>query len=393
MIAPRTPEPGGSCARSALCARLCWLSLAAFSVLPSVARADVVAAQNPAPVNAFELEAGRRFDLLPGANGESMYRLTYKGALVRSEGTPLKYASGLDLSAPSLPASAAAAGDRNQWNLRYENRTATLGGALLQAEGVQPVVLGGIEKLDLRGTAALATDKQGTYVAVGLETPPFRIPGLAGREVTNWLVFGVNAQRAPAAAASAASAASASSNADRALITYRAFVGKAFGWRRSASMSATAERIEKDVLKQVKNLDDAKVIERKIREAIKAGGDPTFAQTKLLAAIDEAEGDKDKTKTKEQRWIDAVRSAARQIAEAEDTRPTVAVYAESSGWYTASGKFTGRRARNLLTATLDYWFLPDRDDTFMRLRYEDGYEWSAPTVRRKQLFLSFAVRL
>ena len=112
-----------------------------------------------------------------------------------------------------------------------------------------------------------------------------------------------------------------------------------------------------------------------------------------MGAIDEAEADKDKSKTPEQRWIDAARSAARQIAEAEDTRPTVAVYAESSGWYTASRHTEGKRARNLLTATLDYWFLPNRDDTFLRLRFENGYAWSSPNTQRKQLFLSLSVRL
>ena len=180
---------------------------------------------------------------------------------------------------------------------------------------------------------------------------------------------------------------------DRTLLTYRLFVGKAFGWRKSASIAATAQRIEKDVITQAKTFEDAKVIERKIRAAIAAGGDPTFAQTKILAAIDEAEADKDKNKSKDQRWLDAVRSAARQIADAEDTRPTVSVYVESSGWYTARGNFDGKRTRNLLTATVDYWFLPDRDDTFLRLRYEDGHEWSSPTLRRKQVFVSVSVRI
>lgn len=364
--------------------------LAALSAgLPGAALAAEPGTQNPAPVNAFELEAGKRFDLLPQGKDDSTFRLVYKGALVRSEGTPLKFSSGLDLQAPAVPgAGTAAAGDRNQWSLKYENRTAVLGGSVLQAEGVQPIVLGGIEKLDLRGTAALATDSSGTSISAGLESPPIRIPGLAGREVSNWLVLGVNALRSPAG-----SVASSGANQDRTLLTYRLFIGKAFGWRKSASIAATAQRIEKDVLAQAKTLEDAKVIERKIRAAIRAGGDPTFAQTKLLAAIDEAEADKDKNKTLEQRWIDAVRSAARQIADAEDTRPTVSVYAESSGWYTARGNFDGKRTRNLLTATVDYWFLPDRDDTFLRLRYEDGHEWSSPTVRRKQVFLSVSVRI
>ena len=53
----------------------------------------------PAPINAFELETGRRFDLLPNGKDESMHCLSCKGALVRAEGTPRQYPSGLDLAA------------------------------------------------------------------------------------------------------------------------------------------------------------------------------------------------------------------------------------------------------------------------------------------------------
>jgi hypothetical protein len=363
--------------------------LAALLAVALPSRAAEPGAQNPAPVNAFELEAGRRFDRLPGGQDESVFRLSYRGQLVRAEGTPFKYASGLDLAAPALPASAGAAGDRHQWSLKYDDRRANLGGSLLEAEGVQPIVLGGIEKLDLRGTAAIATNDLGTHVAVGLESPPFRIPGLAGREISNWLVLGVNAQRSPGQALSATS----SGSQDRTLVTYRAFVGKAFGWRKSASMGATAQRLEKEILKQAPTLEEAKALATKLRAAVAAGADPSEAQVRVLEAIDEAAADRSRAKDKEQRWLEAVRSAARQMAEAEDTRPTVAVYAEASGWTVAEGVFEGRRTRGLLTATLDYWLLPDRDDTFLRFRYETGYEWSSPTVRRKQLFVSLSVRL
>jgi hypothetical protein len=352
-----------------LAAAALWLLAAAAPL-----HAEPKDAQNPAPINAFELEAGRRFDFNPGAKDESNFRLTYKGQLVREQGTPFKFAAGLDLTAPTLP-SVEGAGDRNRWALRYENRSAVLGGSLLEAQGVQPLVLAGIEKLDLRGAAAVASDERGTHVQVGLESPPLRIPGLRGREVSNWIVLGVNGQRNPAAAGGVM---------DTQYATYRVFVGKAFGWRKSADVGKTAARIEQQVLTQAATLDEAKVLARKIRAAAKTGT-PSNLQTLLLDAVDAVGSDAD--------WQRAVRAAAVQEADSITDQPTVALYAESSGGVSVNGRVEGRRWRNLLTANVDYWFLPGRDDTFVRLRYEHGYEWTAPQAKRKQLFVTLAVRM
>lgn len=345
--------------------------------LPSPLHAQPAGAQNPAPINAFEIDLGRRLDFRPGGRDESHQRLTYKGALVREQGTPFKAASGLDLTAPAPdPEAVAAAGDRHRWELRYENRSAALGGSLLEAQGVQPFALAGIEKLDLRGSAAVATADRGTYLAIGLESPPLRIPGLAGREVSNWLVFGVNGERSPAA--------TGGGSTDRQHLTYRAFVGKAFGWRKSADVGKTAARLEQEILKQAPTLDEARVLAKKIRAAA-ASGTPTDLQTLLLDAVDEARDDAD--------WAAQVRLVAAQEADAITDQPTLAVYVESSGGYSVSGRGEGPRLRSLHTATIDYWFLPGRDDTFLRLRYENGHEWTAPTVRRNHVILSLGLRL
>lgn len=347
------------------------------SALPGPLLAQAAGAQNPAPINAFEIDLGRRFDFRPGAGDESHQRLTYKGALVREKGTPFKAASGLDLTAPAAKADdAAGAGDRHRWELRFDNRSAALGGSVLEAQGVQPIVLAGIEKLDLRGSAAVATDDAGTHLAIGLESPPVRIPGLAGREISNWLVFGVNGQRSPAA--------SGGGSTDRQYVTYRAFVGKAFGWRKSADVRKTAARLEQKILEQAATLDEARVLARKIRAAT-ATGTPTDLQSLLLDAVDEAKDDTD--------WVAQVRMVAAQEADAITDQPTLAVYLESSGGYSVSGRGEGPRLRSLHTATVDYWFLPGRDDTFLRLRYENGHEWTAPTVRRNHLILSLGLRL
>jgi hypothetical protein len=63
-----------------------------------------------------------------------------------------------------------------------------------------------------------------------------------------------------------------------------------------------------------------------------------------------------------------------------------------AGWYTFSGDPQGRKLKNLLTATVDYWFLPTRDDVFLRVRYENGYDRALPTDRRNRLLVSVALR-
>lgn len=421
----------------------------------SAASAAAGPESSPAPSNAIEIDAARRFDLTPGGTPQTYTRITYLGQLLTARGTPLKQAASLDLLAPALPASAAASsaaagtGDRRQWTLRYENREARLGGSLLEGEGVQPIRLEALGALDLRGTAAIATDQAGTRAAVGLETRPFRLPGFAGHEVSNWLVLGLNGQRDPAAGGGGAN--------DRALVTYRAFAGKGFGWRPSADVSVSSARVEAEILKLAPNYKAALQLRGKINEAAQGATEPTAAQARLLLAIEQAEGDLEeekeeaakaaavaapaasaapggagagnapkkrargtaRTKASEDAkkrasaatattavaaaaadagadriWLEAVRTAARDIADAQDTRPTLALYGEASGWYTARGQADNqRRQRNLFTATLDWWLVPTRDDMFLRLRYEDGYEWTAPTRRKQQVSVSITVRL
>jgi hypothetical protein len=388
-------------------------------------------APNPAPSNAIEIDAARRFDLTPAGTHQTYYRASYLGKVLTAQGTPLKQASGLDLLAPALPAAAggasgasgasAGSGDRRDWTLRYENREARLGGSLLEAEGLQPLRLGALSDLDLRGTVAIATDRQGTRAAVGLETPPWRLPAFAGREVANWLVLGLNGQRDPAPAGGNAE--------DRALVTYRAFVGKGFGWRRSAGSAATGARIEAEVLKMAPTFKAASNLAGKIRQAAARGIKPSAGEERLLLVVEEAEaaiedeaaatpaaaaaGTAARRRPRtpaaaapaesagapaptaaDRLWQQAVRTAAREIADAQDTRPTFAAYAEASGWYTAKGQLSGeRRQRNLVIATLDWWLVPTRDDLFLRLRYEDGHEWTAPARRKQQVSVALTVRL
>lgn len=345
---------------------------------PAAAETTEAGAQNPAPINTLILEAGKRFDRLPGGKDESFYSLTYHGTLVRQSGTPFKYATALD---PDLTTPPEAAGDRNKLLLRVANRSAVLGGTLLEAEGVEPIRLAALEKLDLRGTAAVASNDKGTHLSIGLEAPPLRIPGLAGAEVTNWLVLGVNARRNPAV--------DGAPQSDHAVATVRAFVGKAFGWRKAqnADVAASAQRMVAEILKLAPTRQQAEAAVEAINQNVKAGKGMTAVQRVLKDAVEGFPPGSTEP------WQAQLQQVAAGAAEALLEQATVAAYIESTGWYGRRDGASGRQFKNLLTATVDYWFLPGNDATFLRLRYEHGTEWSAPTAKRKQWMLALAVRL
>ncbi len=353
------------------------LALAAAGALAQ--EKDGAGAQNPAPINTFEIEGAYRHDFARTGKDERQYKLSYKGTLVREEGTPLKSLSAFDPAASAPSTAQIGTGDRHKFALRYEGGQATAGGALLAAAGVQPLTLRGLESLDLRGSAAAASDESGKNVefAVGLETAPLRLPGLSGTEATNWLVLGINAQRSKATAASGSP-----TTGNAAVLNYRAFVGKAFGWRKSADVGKTASKIERDLLAAAPTLEDAKALLPKIRKV------PVLQRSKLQRELLDTVLDM----KKDEEWTRKVREVAMGLADETLEQPTFAAYAEAHGWYKASGPAEERRLRGLLTATLDYWFLPARDDVLLRLRYESGWDWARPAQRLNRLQLSMALR-
>jgi hypothetical protein len=334
-------------------------------------------AQYPAPVSTFEIEAGHKYDYRPDGKSESYYRLGYRGAMLKSEGTPLKQATSLDLAAP-VPTTGM--GDRNQLVFRYEREKSTLSGGLFDAQGLQPMSIQAFDKLELRGTALVAGDVHGDTVqfAVGLETPPLRVPGLQKTQWSNWIVFGINGQRQETLDAP-------TGDAFFGVFTYRAFVGKAFGWRKSADVGKTAAKIREEFLKKAPDYAVAQKMADEIRKNTGPGKSPrTPLQQLFLDAVVEAEN--------QANWEKTVSALAYGRTDAVTDQPTYAFYAETSGFYTDGKPFGGSKLKNLFTATFDYWFLPQRDDVFLRLRYENGFERATPTERKDQLLLSVGLK-
>src|SRR5262249_51112884 len=168
--------------------------------------------------------------------------------------------------------------------------------------------------------------------------------------------------------------------------TYRLFVGKAFGWRRKASADQLASRIGDAYLREAPTLAIAEGVNKNLTEMAAKGTKLTRIQESFRAAFEQA-----RRKAPEE-WEPTARKAARGAAEAISEQPTVAVYAEFSGWYEMRGADDMGRSRALFTLTTDYWFLPSRDDVFLRLRYENGYERGNPQARKNQILASVALR-
>jgi hypothetical protein len=354
-------------------------ALAALSLTNVAALAETAnqaASQNPSQINSFEVEGGYKIDFNSSNNDEGFYKISYKGSLVKNEGTPFKYAKGVDLT---TSASETGSGDRNKFAIHYEHGSTTLSGGFFDANGILPIKLGGLENLDLRGAAFIGADEKFKIlqIDVGLETPPVRLPGFKNTQFTNWLVLGATAHRQED---------TNSSNKDNTngLITYRAFLGKAFGWRKSADLGKTAGKIADDILKQYPSYNDAIKAKDEIEKI------PANKRTPLQRLVRDTVVDTD-SKTDEQ-WKKNVAGAAFGRADAITDQPTVSFYAEDSGWYSYTGKLGEKKLSNLLAISIDYWILPDNDNLFIRVRYENGYEMATPTDKKNQLLVSATLK-
>jgi hypothetical protein len=345
---------------------LCWAAGAAAQDLTA-------AAQTPAPVNTFEFDAGYAFGISKDVEDDTFYRVVLSGKQLQEKGTPVKFAEHLDLTEPAMTA----AGDRPQLALRLIGGAATLGGTLIEADGAKALTLRGLERLRLRGTALVTGQTSGgpIQVAAGLETRPFRIPGLSAKQYTNWIVFGLNGQHREET--------DTNNDENFGLATYRAFAGKAFGWRKSADVGKTAKQIEKQMLENAPTLADAQRVEKEIKTKNPDATKRSKMQQFFLDAVGESENDAD--------WRKTVHAMAVGRADAITDQQTVSVYAEATGWYAFDGADEGE-LKSLFSAVLDYWPFSDRDNVLLRLRYENGYQRAAPDDYLNQVLLSATVR-
>lgn len=347
----------------------------------------------PVPANRIELEGGHRADYVAGRKSEGWYRVAYHGVPLALRGTPSQYSDTIVLDRPRPEVGTA---DRSDLMLRFEEGTLAVGGGVFDMEGVRPIKLTGLENIDLRGTAFVASDSSFKQVqfAVGLETPSYPVPGLQGREISNWVVLGVNAQRRDATD-------SAGADDTFAAATYRMFIGKA--WTRKGSAASTAslaQRIGNAFLRDAPTFSMAPEVDKKNKTSVKAA-DRSLLVGQFTNAVDDARteikrrtdaGMPPNAEEQDRIWATAARNIALGAAQTLSEQTTLALYAEFSGWYEFRGSSASSRQKSLFTLSADYWFMPGRDDVFLRLRYENGFERGAPAERKKQLLTSVALR-
>ena len=346
----------------------------------------------PLGLDKLEIEGGYKADYVAGRKSEGWHRLTYRGKPVSERGTPLPFTETVLLDAPKADLKVA---DDTDLVLRFEDGTLGLAGGLFDMSGVQPISFTGLGDFKLRGTAFAAADNSFKQVqfGAGVQTAPQRIPGLAGREVANWIVLGINAQRRDSTDAAA--------DSNFAAATYRAFVGKAFGWRtpERPQIEALAKRLSDAYLRDAPTMADALAKKAQIDKDEKSSAEQrrfaravTAARLAIRSRLRETNRTEMDDKEMDALWAAAARDFELGAVEAIALRPTVSVYAELSGWYEFRGGDTSSRSKSLFTLSADYWFMPGRDDVFLRMRYENGHERGAPDTRKNQLLASIALR-
>ena len=211
---------------------------------------------------------------------------------------------------------------------------------------------------------------------MGLESPPARIPGLGRTGISNWIVVGLNGERWE-------STDSPGGDLTVALATFRSFVGTALGWRRSADQAGVAEKIAREILAVAPTLEAARAAADTLGK-IAANQRTPIQQLVLDAAVDAGT---------DAEWAGLIRDLSQGTAEAVIEQPTLALYAEWSGWVDLASEPSDERFRSLFTATMDYWPFTGRNDILLRGRYENGYERAAPGgAKRHQVLVTVGVR-
>lgn len=303
----------------------------------------------------------------------SYYRIAFRGNVLaeKKDDKTIKLAQHLN-----TVSSENKSGKGRDLTLRYENGSLASGG-LADAFGITDLNLRGLDFL--RGTAnvGFGADGRNMSYAVGLETPHFT----TRQDFANWLAVGIQALRLEDT--------NTSNDSNNGIATFRAYVGKA-GYTRGS---------EADVAKYIASKEVARELDALVNAA------PTLDAVKLVHA-----GFKD---TPESEWS-YTQHLIKEIFDADDSskpirelgemivasdvandlrKPLWSVSIEGTGWYAfASKNLVGDRFKALFTATLDYWPFKDRDDFYLRIRYENGFERAAPNERKGQIILGAGIK-
>ncbi len=339
-------------------------------------------AQNPSLIDDIDIGLGYLSALSSGGSSGFYYHLAYKGSLLTQRGTPFTPAdvnAPLDLKAPDPVKTD---GDFDLFALRFERGGAGIQNGFLEGLGLIPVKFSSRSRFlrETRGVLQVSSrfDGKQSNIAGGLETPPLHPLRLIGNSygTTNWLTFGglVEGQSRRA---------SEGGNQAVPMITYRAFLGKGFGWVQGKSL---VDEMYAAIIKQAPTYEALLQQIPQIKQRIVTSGQlPTLQESVLIQLSGVAPWQTQKPSQED--YQKKVKEFLGDFSKSYTTRPGFAAWLESSAWYALShDSGTSARFNNILAATLTYWINP-RDDSpyWLRVRYESGRERAAPTVNLNQI--------
>lgn len=332
----------------------------------------------------IEIEYGYQWGYENNEN-EEYYRIKYEGDLLFNQGDKfVEYASNHGELSNVLEERQADGSQQRTFSITYENGIAAVGGGLLEAVGLKPLnlELAGIGGIQLRGTGYLGSDSSfnNVNIALGVETSSFHLPFMRDTGWSNWVVFGVSAQRKEMS--------DSVLDENYGVLTYRAFLGKHLLWATS-SENSNRNRIRDAILTAVPTYEDAVVWIENYDETIGDG-----IPSDLASSIKDILGEIDTSSTLTNlQWQNKVREFAAVYNDPKLLQvPILSIYLESTGYHEFERELhSGPSLKNMFTATLDYRFVPGSEDIFLRLRYENGYERALDGIKNERLMLTLGL--
>jgi hypothetical protein len=338
------------------------------------------AAQAPAPAPSkfagVELVVGLTQGFRPSFSKE-YHRFSYKGQQLAEGG---KKPTALDATGLfSLPVAPTLGGGVPGVTADIYEGTGKLTGDLFDAINLHELA---VPKVDLgryfygASRVAGAFDGSSFNAAAGVEAFPLHLTQLGLNkklDTANWLVPGVLVSQAWERGQDAETSG---------IATYRMFVGRAFGWSRSAADPtpfdidefvkkhpdfASFEKFYREI--QGRPLNAAKSVEEDfvVNQFGRVSADPAHFETLLRGAF--------------QRGIQNYH-----------LQPTHAFWLESKGWYTFSGPSQGPRWKPLVALVVTVWgdFGAKARSQF-QIRYENGFDRADPKTRQNRLLVTLGL--
>ena len=386
------------------------VSKATLLILPSLLFGSSVLAQEPPPpvpaaappvpaanpqnsftVQGLQVNLGYQGEVKGDNKNSFYYQIKYKGQSLGEHGTAPKQT---DITRQFSVPGTDATSDANNFSLNIQQAAGTLKTGTFDGLGIQPIKFAIPALSSLRGSAQASGTLDGKTVntSVGMETYPIlpldQINRSSGANITNWLMFGLNGEhQSNTAAPSANQSMGMVSNVNQnvGLATYRAFIGKAFGWSYRAPNQPLV------ALTKVLERADTVVAARKLLGTAGQGqlnqNDPVDQQVAFTVLRGDvvSVSDADPEATNKVFWQDKVQRQLVSYAKGYFQEPSDALWLESSGWYTLSGNPQGSKAKGIYAITLTHWFNSnDQTRPQIQLRYENGFDRAAPTVRENR---------